>query len=248
MQLYFIRHAQSENNAHIEDENYQESHDPLLTKLAYDQIDHLVGFLKNNQRIQNEFIRNPQNRHGFGITHLYTSLMVRAVRTAYPISNAVGLPLYAWPEIHETGGIFSRAPEEDRVGLPGKSRSFFESTYPNLILPEWLDESGWWQKRPFEMEEMRVTRAKQVWADLLAKHGDMDGQSEHRVAMVSHGGFFMYLLATALNIELHRNEEFNHQYWFLMNNCGITRLDVSNDHVQITYINRTDFLPDYLIT
>ena len=35
MQLYFIRHAQSENNAHFGDDNYQESHDPLLTKLAY---------------------------------------------------------------------------------------------------------------------------------------------------------------------------------------------------------------------
>ena len=174
--------------------------------------------------------------------------MVRAVRTAYPIANALGLPLYAWSEIHETGGIFSRAPDKERVGLPGKPRSFFESTFPRLVLPDWLDESGWWQNRPFENEEMRETRAKQVWEDLLKKHGDMDGQPEHHVAMISHGGFFMHLLATALNIEIHRNEAFEHQYWFLMNNCGITRLDVSNDHVQVTYINRTDFLPDHLIT
>ena len=248
MQLYFIRHAQSENNAHYGDENYLESHDPLLTTLAYDQVDHLVVFLRNNQRIQNEFDWNPQNRYGFGITHLYTSLMVRAVRTAYPIAHAVGLPLHAWQEIHETGGVFSRVPEENRVGLPGNSRSYFESTFPNLILPDWLDESGWWKKQPFEKEEMRDIRAKKVWADLLVKHGDLKGQAEHHVAMVSHGGFFMHLLATALNIELHRNEAFEHQYWFLMNNCGITRLDVSNDHVQVSYINRTDFLPDYLIT
>ena len=248
MQLYFIRHAQSENNAHWGDETFQESHDPILTKIAFEQLDHLVHHLCKNLNRQSEITWNPQNRQGFGITHIYTSLMVRAVNTAYPIAQAINLPLYALPEIHETGGIYSRIPEKNLAGLPGKPRSFFESNFPELILPDCLDELGWWQNRPFESCELRQKRANRVWANLLSTHGDQYGRPEHRVALISHGGFFMHFLTTALNIDMPGNDSLGHKFWFLMNNCGITRLDIGNGRVFVSYINRTDFLPDHLIT
>ena len=248
MQLYFIRHAQSENNANWGNDTYQESHDPELTRIAHTQVTCLARYLGENQKLASQIDWNPQNRLGFGLTHIYTSLMVRAVATATPIADAVGLPLVAWPDIHETGGIFSRAPEDEQVGLPGKTRAFFEANYPDLILPDWLDGRGWWQSQPFEAYELRHQRAATVWTSLLDRHGDREGQPEQRVALVSHGGFFMYLFTTALGIKMRRNEEFDHDYWFLMNNCGITRLDVSDDHVQVAYVNRTDFLPSNMIT
>lgn len=248
MQLYFIRHAQSENNAHWGDDSYQEKHDPGLTQIAKTQVGHLARFIGENQNLDKAISWNPQNRHGFGLTHIYTSLMVRAVGTATPIAQAIELPLYAWPEIHETGGIFSRLPDHEKTGLPGKPRSYFDANFPDLNLPDWLDESGWWQSHPFESYEMRKPRANKVWADLLSIHGDQKGQSEHRVAIISHGGFFVHLLTTALSIDMRRKKDFDHEYWFLMNNCGITRLDVANDHVSVAYTNRTDFLPDHLIT
>jgi 2,3-bisphosphoglycerate-dependent phosphoglycerate mutase len=248
MQLYFIRHAQSENNAHWGDDTYQESDDPELTELARLQLEHLARYLGENQNLEDEPSWNPQNRHGFGLTHIYTSLMVRAIDTAAPIAQATNLPLVAWDEIHETGGIFSRLPEDIMVGLPGKPRSFFESNFPELHLPEWLDESGWWQSRPFEEPGQRQPRAEKVWRELVSRHGDRDGQPEHRVALVSHGGFFMHLLTAALGIEMRRIREFDHEYWFLMNNCGITRLDVTDGRVLVMYVNRTDFLPSNLIT
>jgi broad specificity phosphatase PhoE len=160
----------------------------------------------------------------------------------------VGLPLVAWPEIHEAGGIFSRQLGDEKAGLPGKTRAFFEANYPDLILPNWLDDRGWWQSRPFETDEARHKRAKRVWATLLEHHGDREGQPEQRIALVSHGGFFMHLLTTALDIKMRRREDFDHEYWFLMNNCGITRLDISSDHVRVAYVNRTEFLPSHLIT
>ena len=248
MQLYFIRHAQSENNAHWGDNTYQESTDPELTELAHSQVEHLARYIGENQSLAEDIDWNPQNRHGFGLTHIYTSLMVRAVGTATPVAQKTGLPLVAWPEIHETGGIFSRLPEDEMAGLPGKSRSFFEAKFPDLQLPDWLDETGWWRSRPFEVHEQRQPRAEQVWLELLARHADKDGQPEHRVALVSHGGFFMHLLTAALEIEMRRIKEFDHEYWFLMNNCGITRLDVTNGRVLVMYVNRTDFLPPNLIT
>ena len=248
MQLYFIRHAQSENNAHWGDDNYQESTDPELTKIAHSQAEHLARYLGENQKLEDAIAWNPQNRHGFGLTHIYTSLMVRAVGTATPVAQATGLPLVAWPEIHETGGIFSRLPDDEMAGLPGKSRAYFEANFPELTLPDWLDERGWWQSRPFEKPESRHPRADKVWAELLSHHADRDGRPEHRVALVSHGGFFMHLLTAALGVEMRRIKEFDHEYWFLKNNCAITRIDVYDERVVVVYANRTDFLPDDLIT
>lgn len=248
MQLYFIRHAQSENNAHWGDESYQESHDPELTEIAKLQVKHLANFLGENQKINGSSDWNPQNRNGFGFTHFYSSLMVRAVETGLPAAQAVGLSLESWPEIHETGGIFSRIPGDEMLGLPGKPRSYFEKNYPKLILPEWLDENGWWQSRPFEAYEQRRPRAEKVWREILSRHGDKEGRPEHCVALVSHGGFFMHLLTTALAVDMRRFQEFDHEYWFLMNNCGITRIDVRDERVTVMYVNRSDFLPDHLIT
>jgi 2,3-bisphosphoglycerate-dependent phosphoglycerate mutase len=248
MQLYFIRHAQSINNAHWGDDTYQESDDPELTKLAYSQTGCLARYLGENQKLDEAVTWNPQNRDGFGVTHIYTSLMVRAIGTAVPIAQAISLPLVAWPEIHETGGIFSRLPNQKMKGLPGKPRSYFENNFPMLQLPAWLDETGWWGSLPFEEHEQRQLRAETVWNELLARHGDKEGEPEHHVVLVSHGGFFMHLLTAALGIQMRRIQEFDHEYWFLMNNCGITRLDVINGRVLVMYVNRIDFLPSDLIT
>jgi hypothetical protein len=36
--------------------------------------------------------------------------------------------------------------------------------------------------------------------------------------------------------------------WFVLNNCSISRQDVRGNEISITYLNRTDHLPDHLIT
>jgi 2,3-bisphosphoglycerate-dependent phosphoglycerate mutase len=247
MELYFIRHGQSENNANWERDNFQDVPDPELTKLGRSQAKILAQHLGSRQQRDENERWNSQNQHGFGLTHIYTSLMVRAVGTASPIAEALGLTLMAWPEIHETGGIFTRDDGDERKGLPGKTRAYFQRFYPNLVIPEWVGDQGWWN-RPFETTEERKPRAGRVWAELLTRHGDKEGRGEHRVAIVSHGGFFMYLFTTALGIEMRRIQDSLHEYWFLMNNCSITRLDVKNEQVLIAYTNRNNYLPDHLIT
>ena len=246
MQLYFIRHGQSENNANWGKSDFQDHHDPELTPKGHSQAAILAKFLGERQSLQEEAEWNYQNQFGFGLTHLYCSLMVRAVATASVISETTGLESVAWPEIHEAGGIYSRLPEDGMVGLPGKNRAYFETHYPDLVLPDWLDENGWWN-RPFEDREERRPRAERVWAEMLARHADRPGQPEHRVAIVSHGGFFMYLLTAALDVAMRRIDENMHAYWFTLNNCAITRIDVVNQ-VLVQYTNRTDFLPADLIT
>ena len=253
MEFYFIRHGQSQNNANWDNPDYKESPDPALTELGHKQARLLAEFLKKNQTITDSKVWNIQNRYGFGLTHVYTSLMERAAFTAAPITQALDIPLIAWKEIHEEGGIFSRGDKRSSpvdksniVGLPGRPRSFFEQNFRTITLPDNLDETGWWN-RPFEAEEERQPRADQVFADLLARHRDREGQPEQRVALVSHGGFFMRLMSAILKLPW-RQAALGLKSWFILNNCSLSRFDIHGDDINIAYLNRTDYLPDHLIT
>jgi 2,3-bisphosphoglycerate-dependent phosphoglycerate mutase len=247
MQLYFIRHGQSANNAGWGDPGYKESPDPELTEIGVQQAKILAEFLEKNQPITRSDDWNIQNQHGFGITRIYASLMERAVHTAsYAADRLSQIPFEAW-DIHESGGIFGRDGDKKLIGLPGNPRSFFEQNFPVFKLPEALDESGWWRERPFETEEECQVRAERIWADLLSHHGDKDGQPQERIAFVSHGGFFVHLMSVILNMPW-RGASNGLKSWFLLNNCSISRIDVKDEHVTICYLNRTNHLPGHLIT
>lgn len=247
MQLYFIRHGQSQNNANWSNPEYKESPDPALTDIGAEQACHVSEFLKEAQEIRKPEDWNIQNRYGFGLTHLYTSLMERAVHTAAPTARALGVPFAAWQEIHESGGIFGRDGDEKHVGLPGKSRSYFEEHFPELKLPDELNGTGWWNNRPFESEEECHARSEQFLADLLARHGDRDGQPEHRVAIFSHGGFFVHLMFALFDTPWCQGTQ-GLKSWFVLNNCSISRINFYKGGIDIAYLNRTDHLPDHLIT
>ncbi|MBK6794410.1 MAG: histidine phosphatase family protein [Anaerolineales bacterium] len=247
MQLYFIRHGQSINNANSDSETYQEHSDPYLTMNGKQQARLLAEYLKNSQKISNPASRNLHNEYGFGFTHIYTSLMERAVETASYTARALGnIPFTAWVEIHEEGGIYAREEGERFNGLPGKPRSFFETNFPELELPTSLSEAGWWN-RPFEDEIQRQPRADKVLAELLAKHGDKEGQPEERIVFVSHGGFFVRFLSAVLQLPW-RQGAHGLRSWFMLHNCSISRFDFQKDYAMISYVNNTSHLPAELIT
>ena len=248
MQLYFIRHGQSVNNAGWGTPNYIESPDPILTEIGKEQAQILGDYLEKNQPITEHEGWDPHNRYGFGITHIYASLMERATHTASHTARKLPqIPFTAWTDIHESGGIFGRDGDIKLKGLPGKTRSFFEEHYPELILPVSLDGTGWWQSHPQETEAECQLRAQRVWAELLAQHGDKDGQPEQRVAFVSHGGFFVHLMCAILNLPW-RQASNGLNSWFLLSNCSVSRIAIYKDEVTICYLNRTDYLPSHLIT
>jgi 2,3-bisphosphoglycerate-dependent phosphoglycerate mutase len=247
MELYFIRHGQSMNNAHWGKPDYQQSPDPALTELGIEQACQVAEFLKEMQTLAKPKEWNIQNRLGFGLTHIYTSLMERAVHTASFTARALGLPFAAWEDIHESGGIFGRDGDEKLQGLPGRTRAYFEQDFPELVLPAQLDGNGWWNNRPFETEEQCRLRAQKFLVDLLARHGDKEGQPEDRVAIFSHGGFFVHFVAAILGLGWKEVSD-GMQPWFMMNNCSISRFDFRDGHIAVAYLNRTDHLPDRLIT
>lgn len=246
MELYFIRHGQSQNNANWGNPDYKENPDPALTDLGYKQASQVAQYFKKSQTITKPKDWNIHNRFGFGLTHIYTSLMDRAVHTAAPTASALGIPFIVWEEIHESGGIYGRDGDLKDKGLPGKTREYFEKNFPELVLPDRLDGAGWWN-RPFETEEECHARAERFLGDLLTRHGDKDGQPEHRVAIVSHGGFFVHLMFAILNTPW-RQAALGLKSWFVLNNCSISRIDFQADEINIAYINQTDHLSDDLIT
>lgn len=242
MEFYFIRHAQSQNNAlYLETQSYKgRDEDPGLTPAGYEQAQHLARHLSQSPPARSLPLPdwNPQNAKGFGITHLYCSLMIRAVATGTIVARALGLPLVAWEDLHEVGGIAYRDDETgERFSLPGRNRAYFEAHYPDLILPEWLGEDGWWN-RPYEERNQRPVRARRLLHDLLDRHGD----SDDRVAVISHGAFFSYLMHAILDLPE------DPPWWFSLSNTGITRIDFRGERLMISYIDNARHLPRELVT
>ena len=239
MQLYFIRHAQSANNKLYDETGAWNGRDvdPELTEIGQRQAKHLAEHLACTHGAGATQPRDYANRQAFGITHLYTSPMVRAVSTATYLSEALGLPLTMWEDLHEIGGIFRVDENGERQGLPGKTRSDFAARFPDVILPQALGEDGWWN-RPPESIEQQLDRAQRVVRDLSERHG----QTDDRVVAVSHGGFYNFVLTALLGTTP------GDGFWFGINNTGITRLDFSAEGIALMYANRLEHLSSELIT
>lgn len=242
MELYFVRHGQSENNRLYDrtGSSLGRVADPELTPTGVRQAENVAAFLANAGDADAPITerRDLQNVTGFAITHCYTSLMVRAVATGHTIAEALDLPLLTWIDLHESGGMYLHD-EETKVttSQPGKSRTYLREHYPRLVLPEAVTEAGWWN-RPFESEEDRAPRARDVVSDLLGRHGG----TEHRVVVVSHGGFFNHLMRAIFALPE------SDDYWFAVNNASITRVDFVEEGRILAYMNRVDFLSGDLIT
>src|SRR5215213_7908064 len=105
MQLYFIRHGQSANNALWDNTGGSKgrSEDPELTEVSRRQAALLAQYLS-------------ENGNRFGFTHLYTSLMIRSVETAIAVGQSLNLPVHAWEDIHESGGIYQDQDNGEPIG------------------------------------------------------------------------------------------------------------------------------------
>jgi len=248
MILYAIRHAESANNAlyAATGSSAGRHYDPPLTERGHRQAQlvarHVAGYGPADLPLQAE----RHDRGGFRLTHLYTSLMIRAIATGVHIAEATGLPLQAWTEIHERGGLHEVDPESGAdVGVPGPNRAWFAAQYPALRLPETLGELGWWN-RDREPEEDYLPRARVVWRQLLERHGDADD----RIAMVTHGGFLNSLLTALVPLSGQSSDVSlsTRHLWFGASNTSISRIEFREEVAVVRYLNRVDHLPDELLS
>jgi len=241
MQLYFVRHGQSANNFLWDQTGSSKgrSVDAELTQMGRQQAELVAQFLRGLHSPSASQTNDVYNAAGFGVTHLYTSLMARAVATGSIIAQALDLPLVAWEDLHEVGGIYQEDEQTgERIGQPGKTRAYLEAHYPRLVLdgPNTY-KAGWWNRPPEELEQASV-RARRVLHDLIEWHGEKDD----RLAVVSHGAFYNALLRAMLKLPAESH------CWFMLNNTALSRFDFCRDRIELVYLNRLDHLPPDLVT
>ena len=240
MQLYYIRHGQSANNElwARTGSSKGRSEDPELTEMGRRQAERVAHFMSTSHVPYMAYGSDYEADGESGITHIYCSLQTRAVATATCVAEALALPLVAWEDLHEMGGIGVRDEETgEGSGQPGRNRGYFETHYPDLVLPATLGEAGWWN-RPAEANEEVLPRAQRVLRGLVERHG----HTQDRVALVSHGGFYNYFLFALLGSGRREGR------WFVLNNAAVTRVDFVERGIRLVYLNRADFLPREMIT
>ena len=176
------------------------------------------------------------NRTGFRFTRLFTSAMRRALQTAAPIGQAIGMQPEVWVDIHETGGVF--LDYHEGRGLPGLKRAEMAEQFPTVRLSPEVTEDGWWNRQR-ETEEEWQERAARVATELRDRYA---GTDEH-IGLVTHGGFAAVLLYTLLGYTWPPTVIFLHL------NTAITRLDFTRDGtIVMQYFNRVEHLPSELLT
>jgi 2,3-bisphosphoglycerate-dependent phosphoglycerate mutase len=244
MRLLFIRHGQSTNNAAFEaasvppglppdavaaEEPYADRvPDPALTALGGRQAEALAGALRSG--------RLPVRP-----THLYASLTLRAVQTAWPLAEALGLPVVLHPQAHEVGGLHRREPSGERYAEPGFSvrelqkwcpaavpRTADGATDPDLDVP--------WHGG-FESLADALPRARGVLAGLRRAH-----RADDVVALVTHQYFGQFLLADLLGL--------SGPPWrrFRIDNTAHVAVTADGPHPILDWINRSDHLVLHEVT
>lgn len=257
MRLYFVRHGQSTNNLLFDQTGQYDGRvsDPELTETGQAQAKAVAAWLRDGDRgadrvstTRNADMPMPTNEKrpggvgAFGVTHLYTSLMTRAMATADAISAALGLRPVGLVDAFEMGGLYLMNAESGvQQPEPGKGRTAITARFPRMVLPASVGEEGWHAGRPYEVPADRPARARRVLDSLLAAHPEGDC-----VVLVSHGEFFKHFLAATLNAPTFE------QAWIAMNNCAVARFDFLGDRkapfVDVGFINRAHFMPAHLLT
>ena len=146
MQLYLIRHAESENNARPPEHREE---DPPITDLGRTQAEYLAKWTGT-----------------ISIDTLITSPVRRALQTTRYVREETDQHVHVWADVFEEGGIYrGYGPEATHGGL-GLSRSEVIrhlADDPRLCtLDASILDSGWWGGRDRETPEEASVRANAV--------------------------------------------------------------------------------------
>ncbi len=164
--------------------------------------------------------------------------MTRALETGVRVARNFDVRLECRKDFHETGGIFLDDEKTGtRIGGCGKTGRELSDRFPDVSFDELHKDTGWWN-RPFEEQRDYPLRAKRILDNLFLRHE----KSDDRVAVITHGDIYRYIIASVLKIS------FRLDTWMMMFNCGITRVESVDDRLMIGYCNDTSFLPSHLRT
>ena len=228
MDLFFIRHGESFNNA-LTDVS-QRVADPPLTERGQQQADRLGAFVATGGHLDQR-----ERESGPRFHQVYCSPMLRTLQTARPVSEALGLPSQLWVDVHEVGGIWVDGIDHS----PGMGRGQIEAQFPGAILADEITDEEWWTGGQETAAQGRG-RAIAVAASLRerARDASLAGESRQRIAVVSHGDF-MSAVVKALTDHLP-----SWGIFYEHNNTAITRFRLDPEMCSVRYLNRIDHLDD----
>lgn len=230
MQLYFIRHGQSLNNAEwlLTGEEPEIEKDPDLTLLGREQSRILARYVQDGTKLSPYLKPGLPNPLGFHITHIYASPMIRTLETAKFIATQLNMPLLVCTTIFECGAENYNL----RRHTYKRTRDY---NYTNKSSD--CDEPLGVSTQSGIKDQCRI-RAYKFLSTLYQKHNETnDG-----VIVVGHGDFYDIFMHVLLEIPLTVGCHFS------LNNASITRIDFNNGSFCFIYQNRFDHLPPNLVT
>lgn len=206
-ELTLIRHGQSSNNALPEPERVE---DPGLTSLGFSQAESLA--------------RRFDKDH-FDV--VLTSGFRRALETTRPLAKAVDLQPRIWTDLHEVGGCYAGFVSGKEVGRPGMNRQQLSDEFAEFVIPDDIQDQGWWASRPYESWEQAVVRGKRKRDRLLAEFL----HTSKSVACVIHADFKSILL------ELLSPESRDLSQPHQLRNTGVSHLVIREQAVEVVTLN-----------
>ncbi|HJP32311.1 MAG TPA: histidine phosphatase family protein [Candidatus Latescibacteria bacterium] len=226
MDLFFIRHGESFNNA-LTDVSQRVS-DPPLTERGQLQAERLGTFVASGGHL------HPSERDsGPPFDDLYCSPFLRTLQTAHPAVIALGLSPKIWVDVHEIGGVWV----DGQAECTGMGRAQISADFPQYELPDQVTETGWWTGGQ-ETPSAGRGRAIAVAAELKQQARDLANEDvrPRRIGVVSHGDF-MSAIVKALTDHLP-----SWAVYYEHSNTAITRFGLDPEMCRVHSLNRIDHL------
>lgn len=219
MQLYLIRHAESENNARPA---YLRVEDPAITPVGRLQAESLAQWTRSLK-----------------IDVLITSPFRRSLQTSRIVGDACG-PLQAmvWHDVFERGGCYCGHGDTAVEGRPGLSRTSILSELPTAIVDQSISEDGWWFGKAKETDQETLCRAGVVIDRLISTFSG----SEKSVVAILHADFIRTLLVQMLQGTADAT------HFGPLRNTGITKVGFDGSRWRLDWLNSVSHLPVRLIT
>ncbi|MGB7325094.1 MAG: histidine phosphatase family protein [Rubripirellula sp.] len=222
MQLYLIRHAESENNARAA---YLRVEDPGITAVGRLQCQHLASWIKT-----------------LSIDQLITSPFLRTLQTTRYVTDVNRADVQVWHDVFERGGCFrGHGPDATEGGI-GLGRTdvvrHVVADANRCVVDPTIEETGWWGGKRRETDDEARARAGKVVQRFVAAFGN-SGQT---VVAIIHADFKRALLAQMLDTSA------DPSIFGALRNTGISKLDFDGDRWSLDWFNSVTHLPHKLIT
>eukprot|EP01017_Pseudomicrothorax_dubius_P021210 TRINITY_DN228_c0_g1_i1.p1 TRINITY_DN228_c0_g1~~TRINITY_DN228_c0_g1_i1.p1 ORF type:complete len:201 (+),score=27.93 TRINITY_DN228_c0_g1_i1:148-750(+) len=174
MNVFFIRHAESNNNLLIDglsraDYEKMREPNPGITPKGKSQLSLLCDYLESKS---------------IAFTKVYCSPLTRALESAKVIHERLKVPVEVRNDIFETGGL-----HKEQEAYKGNPRSWFAENYPTFGVNEDITEEGWYHLGRRETAEDTSQRARKIikWISTMAKE-QQDGTQN--LIIITHAAFF----------------------------------------------------------